>query len=221
MKTLVLTLVSALMVSGCGVLHRVKHLGAEVQGSGVTKSEERKVDGFTRIVLENSAEVVAMVGPEFRVVIEGDDNIVPIIETTISKGSLIIRSEGSFSTSKPLRLTITAPNLEGIEIRGSGDARIEGVHADRFEASISGSGEVTVTGSAKHVAASIAGSGDLDLGGLKSVTAEASVSGSGDIAIHATESLDASIMGSGDIRYLGSPGKVKKSIMGSGDVRSS
>lgn len=218
MRGIVLALVSAVMASGCGVVNVMKHAHVDVKGSGVAKSEERQVGDFKRIVLAGSADIVATVGPVLKVVVEGDDNIVALITTLVEDDTLIIKSDESYSTDKPVRITITAPAIEGIEIFGAGDARIEGVKAEQFDASIAGAGDITVVGSATHVTASIRGSGDIDLEDLTATIAEASISGSGDISIHATKSLDASIKGSGDIRYYGKPGTVSRSILGSGDI---
>ncbi len=45
-----------------------------------------------------------------------------------------------------------------------------------------------------------------------------SVGGSGDAAVNASESLKASVTGSGDIHYSGHPKNVAKSKTGSGDI---
>jgi hypothetical protein len=45
------------------------------------------------------------------------------------------------------------------------------------------------------------------------------ISGSGSVSVHATNSLNAAIYGSGDIRYSGRPETVQQQITGSGSVR--
>jgi Putative auto-transporter adhesin, head GIN domain len=42
----------------------------------------------------------------------------------------------------------------------------------------------------------------------------------GDADVHATEKLTASVTGSGDIRYAGSPKKVDRNVKGSGSIES-
>ena len=126
-------------------------------------------------------------------------------------------NKGSSSTRIGYKVRITVPDLAGYDVAGSGDAKITGLKGKSFVASISGSGDVTASGSADHVEASISGSGDIDLKNVKSRNAEVSVTGSGDIAVSASEKLDASIAGSGSVTYYGNP-QVSKSVVGSGEV---
>ena len=44
------------------------------------------------------------------------------------------------------------------------------------------------------------------------------ITGSGDAAVRATEELDASVTGSGDVHYSGNPPQVRKNVTGSGDI---
>ena len=44
------------------------------------------------------------------------------------------------------------------------------------------------------------------------------VYGSGDATVRASEQLDASVTGSGDVHYSGNPPKVRKNVTGSGGI---
>lgn len=224
MRTVVAMVAMAMMAGGCGVVHvieRVSDGGVQVKGSGKSATDVRSVRDFKGIVVEGATDVVATVGSDFKVVVEGDDNIVPIIETRVEDGRLVISSEQSYSSKLPIKVTVTAPDLDEISVRGSANATVEGVSAKTFSASIAGSGDVRVSGTADAVEASIAGSGDMNLAELRAKSADVSISGSGDIALFASERLDASIAGSGDIEYAGNPGKVERSVVGSGEIHPS
>ncbi|MCB8933480.1 MAG: DUF2807 domain-containing protein [Fimbriimonadaceae bacterium] len=220
-KSLVALAAVATMAGGCGVVHvidRISDGGPRIEGSGKAASEVRQVSDFKGIVVEGATDVVAKVGPKVSVKVEGDDNIVPKIITKVEDGKLVITCEESYSSRTPLKVTVTAPSLEEISVKGSANAVIDGVKCSSFSASIAGSGDVTVRGTADSVDASIAGSGDMDLSGLKAKNADVSISGSGDVSVFATESLEGAIAGSGDIAYSGNPGKVERSIVGSGEI---
>ena len=64
------------------------------------------------------------------------------------------------------------------------------------------------------------GSGDINGYGLKAVNVIATNMGSGDLLISVAESLQAKLMGSGDLTYNGNPAKVKVTANGSGEVYS-
>src|SRR5690242_9802374 len=91
-----LLLVGALTVTGCG--HMMGHLFQGVQGSGTVKTESRHIGAFTKIRAEGSMDIEAKVGPASDLKITADDNIVPLIKTRIDGDTLVIRSEGGFST---------------------------------------------------------------------------------------------------------------------------
>jgi hypothetical protein len=104
-------------------------------------------------------------------------------------------------------------------IQGSGDVAVQGVDGEKFSARVSGSGDLEVSGRATTLDAVIEGSGDMDLGGLDAQDVRVSIDGSGDARVHAGASLSATVNGSGDIRYKGSPPQTKISVNGSGDIR--
>ena len=81
-----------------------------------------------------------------------------------------------------------------------------------------GSGNITVTGAADSVNISLPGSGNIYCDGLKAKSATVTLNGSGNIKVFASQSLDASIRGSGEVRYDGNQAKVNKSVIGSGSI---
>ena len=82
-------------------------------------------------------------------------------------------------------------------------------------ASISGSGQMQLSGSTKTLSAGVSGSGRIEANDLKASTCEARVSGSGNCRVNVAETLDAHISGSGNVYYQGSP-KVTSRVSGSG-----
>ncbi|MCL2557727.1 MAG: DUF2807 domain-containing protein [Treponema sp.] len=107
----------------------------------------------------------------------------------------------------------------GIAIAGSGEVNVARLNAGSLDVSIAGSGDVEVgAGSVTSLEIAIKGSGDVDTTGLCSREASVSILGSGDAKVWAEETLDASISGSGDIGYKGSP-RLQSRCAGSGKIR--
>ena len=209
-----IALFGTLFTAGC-----TSAWAATVQGSGVAKTETRDVGAFSLVRLDGSADVKVTIGEKPSLTISGDDNILPLIETTVKDNQLVITSHGSISPKLPLKAEITTPSLTGFAINGSGDVKIAGLNEKEFAASIRGSGDMTVTGAAESLKVDIKGSGDAKLDGLAAKKATVSVSGSGDVQVNATDSLTATVAGSGDVRYSGEPKELVKSVAGSGSVQ--
>lgn len=103
-------------------------------------------------------------------------------------------------------------------VRGSGDIKFGSVKAGQVNISVTGSGDVAAAGSADKVAIEISGSGDVRTSRLVAREVDVKIIASGDADVHATEKLNASVRGSGEIRYAGAPKKVDKEIKGSGSI---
>jgi len=193
---------------------------SRVVGSGKVASETRQVSGFSSVQLRGSADVSITQGEAESVVVEADDNILPLIETTVQNGQLIIGTKPftNLTTSNPIRVNVTAKSLQGVALSGSGSFDVSSLEGQDLSIALTGSGNITVSGAADRVDIRLPGSGNIYCSGLKTRSATATLTGSGNIAVNASETLDASILGSGTIRYDGNPAQVHKSVTGSGSI---
>jgi Putative auto-transporter adhesin, head GIN domain len=196
--------------------------GPTVTGNGNVTRETRTVDAFTSIKLRDSLDLEFQAGPKLSVSVSGESNLLPYVTTTVAASALTIaidsRGARSIRSTKPLRVTVTAPVLVALSTRGSGDASAVGLSGDEFVVSLQGSGDVKLSGSVKQVKLHVIGSGNIDAKDLIAATAAAAVRGSGDIAVHATKAVAASVSGSGDIVIYGAPTTVSRDVKGSGEI---
>jgi hypothetical protein len=218
-RALVIALLAAVivvtgMLTGCdGVGGRV------VRGSGNITTERRDVSGFTEIRVNGMGDVTLEQTGTDSLSVETDDNLLPLLETTVRDGVLRLGTKDNVNVhpSRAIRYLVTVRKLTGFGISGSGDIRATGIDSDRLHGEISGSGSATLAGRADAVDLSISGSGSYDAARLACKTAKVSISGSGDATVNATDQLDASVSGSGSVRYLGDP-TVRSHVSGSGSV---
>ena len=188
-------------------------------GSGVPASQARELAPFDAVELAGSNEVTIRVGGEQSVVVHADDNLLDWVTTRVDDGSLVIGNEGGgFTTRTPIRVDVVVPAVHGLALSGSGTIDAEGIDVDQLTVVLSGSGVVSAKGRARCVEVKLNGSGDAKLQGVVAQEAHAKLSGTGRIAVCATESLDASVPGTGSIEYAGNPPQVRKSVDGIGSV---
>jgi Putative auto-transporter adhesin, head GIN domain len=206
--------------------------------------ETRNVCGFTKVSFGVSGDLFIKIGPEFKLVIEGDKDILEDIETVVSGDRLNIKKDNwnlNFDNER-VTINLTMPELEGLGVSGSGKVQImDPVEADDLSLSVSGSGKlITSDLNVDNFSSAISGSGDIILGsggsidrgeisisgsggfsgeGIEIDNLEVSISGSGDCRCRAGDSLEARVSGSGNITYIGNP-KVDARVSGSGHVRS-
>ncbi len=227
---------AALPIMSCGKFSSA--IFAIHEGNGKITVESLHPGEFHSVDLGGAYDVMIVQGPESEVRIETDSNLFQHITTGIKNGELTISSEGILRPTKNIAVTITSPNYTAIDIEGSSDVKastpitsndlqldLEGsgsfnmeVHALRLKSSIEGSGDIKLTGDTHSHSVVIDGSGDLAAGNLTSDTTKIEVNGSGDAALNVASRLDASITGSGSVRYKGDVKDVHTSITGSGSV---
>lgn len=212
-----------------------------MKGSGNRISETRETGDFTGIRLSGSMDVYITKADRISVEIEGDDNIVPLVETYVNDGSLRIKYKDHYSirAKKSVQVHIGMPELTEAVVTGSGDVKGEGLFstdekvkvqvtgsgdielqldAPEVKASVTGSGDIRLSGNTKDIDCSTTGSGTIKAENLKAENAKARTSGSGDITVFGSLKIDAGITGSGSIKYTGG-GTVSSKITGSGSVR--
>ena len=187
-------------------------------GSGRAASESRELAGFDGLELSGSNIVVVHVGGAQKVVVHGDDNLLTRVTTVVSGNQLRIANRGNFTAHTAMGVDVTVPALSAVTLSGSGMITIDGVNGQRFTAVLPGSGVLRVSGTTTTLVANLSGSGDMELDALTARDATATVSGSGRVALTATGTLDATVSGSGDISYGGSPATVTKTVTGSGSI---
>ena len=213
--------------------------GARIEGSGRVVDDVRAVTGFNKVTVNGPVDVRIRAADVERVLVRADDNIAPLVETSLLGTTLVIglRHGASYRTRSKVEVQVQALKLDGVTLRGSGEIRVDRVDADVFEATmqgsgdinidslragtvavaISGNGDVRAKGTAGTLGVVINGNGDVHFADLVARTVAVSINGNGDARVHATDDLQVSIAGSGDVRFRGAP-RITKAIKGSGSV---
>lgn len=204
--------------------------------------ETRDLKGFTKVNFGVAGNLYINIGSDFKIVLEGENNVLRDIITEVSGGRLVIKKENwHLRMNEKVDVYITMPEINGLGVSGSGRAEIkDAVKAGDLSLSVSGSGKIYTNNlDVRNLDCSISGSGDIIPGNgtaakgdisisgsgnysgesLKIGLLTTSISGSGNASCNVTESLEAHVSGSGNITYSGNP-KVDARVSGSGKVRS-
>lgn len=210
-----------------------------VRGNGVRRSEARTVSGFTGIAMSVPGQLELRLGPTESLTIEADENILPLVETTVSRGTLQIRAQREQDIDPTvLRIVVQARQVDllslagagsisadalkaatlKLDVGGSGSITLQRADIEELSVSMAGSGNATLAGKARDLKVSVAGSGSVSAAAMPADEARVSIAGSGLATVSARTRLRASIAGSGTVRYQGDP-KVERSIAGSGDIQ--
>lgn len=212
----------------------------KVKGNGNVITKTRSIDSFDKVSVGGSFDVNLIDGTEGKLTIEGEENLLPYIETEVRNGKLKVqfKENTNIRTTKRLVITIPFEDIEAISLGGSGNVTVKkrlkaddaafsiggsgnittNVEANTVKVSIGGSGNIKLKGKTDNFKCSLAGSGSIKAYDLNANSLKASIAGSGSIQTSVRNKIKANIVGSGSVYYKGNPSNINTNSIGSGDV---
>jgi hypothetical protein len=231
MRRTLIALAALSILAGCAVIvvpdnndgsvhFRSAFSSDAVQGDGKNTVEDRQIASLDGIDINGPMQVEVRVGQQASLQVEGDSNILPLLRTDASGGTLRVWVDGNIRTSNPLRVTYTTPTLRHVAANGSGALTVSGLNGAPLELALNGSRAVRLAGSVERLDARLNGSGGLNASGLNSGSTVARLTGSGrlDLGRISGESLSLDLRGSGGANASGNVRNVTVRVNGSGSA---
>lgn len=210
----------------------------------LAKEVIRELPPFSEISLRISAKVYLEQGEKQSVRIVASAETLEEIITEVKGRDLNIRfpSTNVFKRWDPgkIEIYISVPEINSINVSGSGDVisdevktrildllvsgsgniKIKQLSAEQVNATVSGSGNINIDdgGVAEALKTRISGSGNIDAGGFEAKNVDVQTSGSGNCSVISNGLIKARISGSGNVYYTGNPA-IESSVSGSGKVK--
>ena len=233
-------LVGTIIIGGTLMKKFFKSMPGVPKGSGKVETQVRDLDTFTKIDLSGASNLEIICGSEEqKVEVVADDNLVNLIETEVTDGTLHITSVGAMpmgSSTFDLRIhikqldelivsgagTVNIKNLDNektrISLSGAGNVKMEDVKCGTLSLDSSGAAKVNAGGECEEVNIDLSGAGGVNLKELKAKIVNISISGAGGADVYASDSLNVDISGMGKVTYYGDPKNVKKQVSGVGSL---
>jgi putative autotransporter adhesin-like protein len=201
--TRICTLVLAGMValSGCGKY-------SAIEGSGVLKTESRKVADFSAIDIGHTLRLQLQLGEKTEVEVSGDDNLVPLVQTKVTGDKLEIGFEGSYSTKLGLTVKVTTPKLTALSATGATSVAAAGLKGEKLKLQINGASNATLSGKLDALELDCSGASRVLAKELETKQAKVEASGASHVEVFASEQLEATATGASSIGYVGKPKKI-------------
>ncbi len=235
MKQLLLLIASSILFFSCDFIG-----GERMDGNGNLSTENRQVSDFKNIAASGPTDVVLTQSSDYKVVVRGDENLLPYVLTETDGNTLKIHIKKGYNlrSNKHFEVLVSAPLFTNVSSDGSGNITSENtlsnhdkmifelsgsgnieakIDAPAVESHTSGSGDVSFNGKTNDADFSVSGSGDIKCFGLTADNASITINGSGNADVYATKQLNLHVNGSGDVRYKGGA-SVNSHINGSGSV---
>ncbi len=188
----------------------------------------RQVASFNTVKASGAVNIYVRQGSTTEVKVDATPDMLEHLRTEVSGNTLTIYREKKSSLtdmvrSNPVKIYITTPKLEGIEVSGACDVKGETpIKADDFRIAASGASDVTLTLNANSVTTKASGASDIRLDGrverqqvhisgssdyrasdLRSDKADVEASGASDAYVYVDEELNSRSSGASDVRNKG------------------
>ncbi len=189
-----------------GLLYSALHTGGLSTSNNpagrVVETEVRVIGkGINVVDLSGPIDLTLTRGPVPSLTLRGEQRLLANIVSNQEGKTLRIGIRGMlFHHRHPLQAELVLPELERLEITGSGDSQVNGFSGDKLALRMVGSGNVSFNGRFKDITAGLHGSGDLELNGGNSDKVALNLEGSGQLtAIGASKELKTRLTGTGAI----------------------
>ena len=223
-------LFTALLIISCQTLSFLNLDKEAINPSDVIITETREVSGFTKIEMNTYGKVILSQGEKESLNIRGSDNVVPVIQTSVRAGNLVIQTKENINVTNLkedsiLTFTIVVKDLTSITLSGAADIEMNILATSELEVTMSGAGaivlgqldavsldidlsgfgDVNISGEVSNFQVDISGAGNIKTADLKAQTADITISGMGNATLWVTDQLSGNISGGGNVSYYGNP----------------
>ena len=190
-----------------------------VQGSGNLKSEKRDVSDFKEVEAGGAVTVEITAQKDFSLEVEADDNLLSLIKTEVSGDTLKISMRDRISPKNKIRIKISLPELNGLDISGASNAIVSNVKTDSLRLEASGASKITIDGEANSLESEASGASRIDAENLKVEDADVQANGASNTTVSATNKLKADASGASTIYYTGEPNSFSPNTSGASSVK--
>lgn len=189
-----------------------------VHGSGNVASEKRDLSGFKAVDVGGVFQVEITAQKGYGVEVEADDNLLPLIRTEVTGGVLKIVSDRKLTSSSPIRIRVSAPDIDDLEVSGAASVTVAELKNTAFSVDASGYSKVKLTGETAKLTVDVSGATKVDADDLKTIDASVDASGASHVSVNVSGDLRGDASGASKITYTGSPANVDKNTSGASRV---
>ena len=191
--------------------------------AGKMGSDSRTMSGVRAVLFDMVGNLTITQGTQEGLTVNADENLLPIITSTVNDGTLTLTMNGSFkadlSKGVTIDLNLKVKQLDTLNLKGAGSIKVLNLDAPKLTVKLSGAGSVQVAGKATEQDISLAGAGGYDSANTESQKVMVNVSGVGSAKVRVSSVLDATMSGIGSIEYIGNPTTLNKHVSGLGQVK--
>lgn len=221
-KSLRFLLIPLLLSLSCGIIPSI----TRISGSGNVITVQPDFDGFDRLEISHAFSAEITQGRQYEIEIRLDDNLEDELEVLLSGSTLKISLQPNRTynfNDVTLEVTITMPDLRGIQLSGASHADLAGfssierlslevsgastilgeIDTGDLSVDVSGASHVNLSGEGDDLNADASGASTIDLEDFRVHDVDAQVSGASKLTVSMDGTLNADLSGASNLVYYG------------------
>jgi len=206
----ILLVAGVVVIAGCS--------GPGIKGDGLITTTNRPIADFSALEVAGAYEIQWSSGKP-ALTISTDQNLLPLITTSISGNSLHIDCKENLRPTKGITIIISSASLADVQLNGAVSVTASNLSGHDLKVESDGASSIIVNGSVTNLEANLSGTTKLNGTSLHTQTARVSLNGASYADVTVTETLNASISGVGVLTYAGNPKSVEKNVDGVGRIQ--
>jgi hypothetical protein len=224
-RDIALATLVVLILAGCTIAGQqtiTSGAGPYTQGSDAAATEARTVAPFHELEANSAVRVTARVGApggHTMVEVRTDDNLLPMVKTTVADGRLTVFIDGSITTKIGIDVTISTPELDTIVANASAVVRAEGVDTDSLLVASTAAADVSATGTVERLDLHVLAGAKAGLYGLDADEVTVELDGAGRAEVHATEAVRGTVTAGSVLWIDGDPDDLSVTTTAAGEVK--
>ncbi|MEO6587954.1 MAG: head GIN domain-containing protein, partial [Pyrinomonadaceae bacterium] len=188
------------------------------KGSGNIVTEKREVSEFRAVDVGGAFVVEITAQKDYSLEVEADDNILPLIKTEFDGETLKIKTDVKISSSNPVKIRISAPDVENLQISGASKVSIVNLDNELLNVDLSGASKINCEGQTKNLMIDMSGASSLDGENLKAENVSIEASGASKATVFAKNELKADLSGASKVIYFANPTNIEKKTSGASSI---
>lgn len=216
---MILTMIMAFISSG---------IIAQTIGNGKVIAITNDLPFFNAVEASGAISLTLIQSDKHQLIIETDENLVPLVESKVSNGTLKLSASGIRKATR-LELTVIFKDINLLDVSGAVKVKSEGsissemltlkssgatvmnldLTAGKLHSFISGAAKITLTGTADNHSIDMSGATKLVAGSLHTISTSVTGSGASDAMVNAKDLLTTNTSGVAKVRYDKEPARIE------------
>lgn len=214
-----------------------------IQGSGIIVDNSYTFTDFTSVKASSTCDVTILQGDTYSIVVSIDDNLIPYLETYMSKNTLNINLESGNSYNKiHFKASVIIPQLSSLHMSGASEGTVSGFenkgdftvvlsgasHGDinfisstNISCNVSGASNLKISSadSSGNIDIDCSGASNSDLRNIEAINGNFEISGASRAYVDVSGAMTGKLSGASTLYYRGNPTGNSIKLSGASNIK--